>query len=78
MFVTLYNSISSERIIPTFEGLTVIFKNVFLNMSLILLFQELNKIVYIDPELKFLKDVDLTATSDRDKSKSYDDKIGVR
>ncbi|XP_013143340.1 PREDICTED: mitogen-activated protein kinase-binding protein 1-like isoform X5 [Papilio polytes] len=39
---------------------------------------ELNKIVYIDPELKFLKDVDLTATSDRDKSKSYDDKIGVR
>ncbi|XP_068622294.1 mitogen-activated protein kinase-binding protein 1 [Battus philenor] len=39
---------------------------------------ELNKIIYIDPELKFLKDVDLTATSDKDKSKTYDDKIGVR
>ncbi|XP_045508507.1 mitogen-activated protein kinase-binding protein 1 isoform X2 [Colias croceus] len=39
---------------------------------------ELNKVLYIDPELKFLKDVDLTATSDRDKSKTYDDKIGVR
>lgn len=31
---------------------------------------------YIDPELKFLKDVDLT--TDKDKSKSYDDKTGVR
>nr|XP_049707069.1 uncharacterized protein LOC110377737 isoform X3 [Helicoverpa armigera]XP_049707070.1 uncharacterized protein LOC110377737 isoform X4 [Helicoverpa armigera] len=39
---------------------------------------ELNKIFYIDPELKFLKDVDLTATNDKDKSKSYDDKTGVR
>nr|XP_037875407.1 uncharacterized protein LOC101746620 isoform X2 [Bombyx mori] len=39
---------------------------------------ELNKIVYIDPELKFLKDVDLTASSEKDKSKSYDDKTGVR
>ncbi|XP_050678210.1 mitogen-activated protein kinase-binding protein 1 isoform X3 [Leptidea sinapis] len=39
---------------------------------------ELNKVIYIDPELKFLKDVDLTAMSDRDKSKNYDDKTGVR
>ncbi|CAH0699575.1 unnamed protein product [Spodoptera exigua] len=39
---------------------------------------ELNKVFYIDPELKFLKDVDLTATNDKDKSKSYDDKTGVR
>ncbi|CAG9576897.1 unnamed protein product [Danaus chrysippus] len=39
---------------------------------------ELSKILYIDPELKFLKDVDLTATSDKDKSKTYDDKTGVR
>ncbi|XP_072948676.1 mitogen-activated protein kinase-binding protein 1-like [Epargyreus clarus] len=39
---------------------------------------ELGKILYIDPELKFLKDMDLTATSDKDKSKTYDDKIGVR
>ncbi|XP_037300474.1 mitogen-activated protein kinase-binding protein 1 isoform X3 [Manduca sexta] len=39
---------------------------------------ELNKVLYIDPELKFLKDVDLTATNDKDKAKSYDDKIGVR
>ncbi|XP_041971032.1 mitogen-activated protein kinase-binding protein 1 isoform X2 [Aricia agestis] len=39
---------------------------------------ELTKVLYIDPELKFLKDVDLTATSDKDKSKTYDDKIGVR
>ncbi|KAH9630888.1 hypothetical protein HF086_014629, partial [Spodoptera exigua] len=38
---------------------------------------ELNKVFYIDPELKFLKDVDLTATNDKDKSKSYDDKTGV-
>ncbi|CAB3257466.1 unnamed protein product [Arctia plantaginis] len=39
---------------------------------------ELSKILYIDSELKFLKDVDLTATNDKDKSKSYDDKTGVR
>ncbi|XP_052749075.1 mitogen-activated protein kinase-binding protein 1 isoform X8 [Galleria mellonella] len=39
---------------------------------------ELTKVIYVDPELKFLKDVDLTATSDKDKSKSYDDKTGVR
>ncbi|XP_047542571.1 mitogen-activated protein kinase-binding protein 1 isoform X3 [Vanessa atalanta] len=39
---------------------------------------ELTKVLYIDPELKFLKDVDLTATSDKDKSKTYDDKTGVR
>ncbi|XP_053622214.1 mitogen-activated protein kinase-binding protein 1 isoform X6 [Plodia interpunctella] len=39
---------------------------------------ELTKVIYIDPELKFLKDYDLTATSDKDKSKSYDDKTGVR
>ncbi|XP_049883653.1 mitogen-activated protein kinase-binding protein 1 isoform X3 [Pectinophora gossypiella] len=39
---------------------------------------ELTKVVYIDPELKFLKDADLTATSDKDKGKSYDDKTGVR
>ncbi|CAH0713016.1 unnamed protein product, partial [Brenthis ino] len=39
---------------------------------------ELSKVLYIDPELKFLKDVDLTATSDKDKSKTYDDKTGVR
>ncbi|XP_075988863.1 WD repeat domain 62 isoform X2 [Anticarsia gemmatalis] len=39
---------------------------------------ELSKVLYIDPELKFLKDVDLTATNDKDKSKSYDDKTGVR
>ncbi|KAJ2943469.1 hypothetical protein O0L34_g12274 [Tuta absoluta] len=39
---------------------------------------ELTKIIYIDPDLKFLKDADLTATSDKDKSKSYDDKTGVR
>ncbi|XP_026739904.1 mitogen-activated protein kinase-binding protein 1 [Trichoplusia ni] len=38
---------------------------------------ELNKVFYIDPELKFLKDVDLT-TTDKDKAKSYDDKTGVR
>ncbi|KAJ8706269.1 hypothetical protein PYW08_010895 [Mythimna loreyi] len=37
---------------------------------------ELNKVFYIDPDLKFLKDVDLT--TDKDKSKSYDDKTGVR
>ncbi|XP_045770560.1 mitogen-activated protein kinase-binding protein 1 isoform X12 [Maniola jurtina] len=39
---------------------------------------ELTKVLYIDPEMKFLKDVDLTATSDKDKSKTYDDKTGVR
>ncbi|KAL4711270.1 hypothetical protein ACJJTC_019111 [Scirpophaga incertulas] len=39
---------------------------------------ELNKVLYIDHDLKFLKDADLTATSDKDKSKSYDDKTGVR
>ncbi|KAL0858742.1 hypothetical protein ABMA27_011216 [Loxostege sticticalis] len=39
---------------------------------------ELCKVLYIDPDLKFLKDVDLTATNDKDKAKSYDDKTGVR
>ncbi|RVE41209.1 hypothetical protein evm_014139 [Chilo suppressalis] len=39
---------------------------------------ELNKVLYIDPELKFLKDVDLTATNEKEKTKSYDDKTGVR
>ncbi|KAG7295487.1 hypothetical protein JYU34_021683 [Plutella xylostella] len=39
---------------------------------------ELSNILYIDPELKFLKDADLTSGADKDKSKSYDDKIGVR
>ncbi|XP_028173339.1 mitogen-activated protein kinase-binding protein 1 [Ostrinia furnacalis] len=39
---------------------------------------ELCKVLYIDPELKFLKDVDLTATNEKDKAKSYDDKTGVR
>ncbi|XP_063372341.1 mitogen-activated protein kinase-binding protein 1 [Cydia amplana] len=38
---------------------------------------ELNKVVYIDPELKFLKDADLSA-ADKDKAKSYDEKTGVR
>ncbi|XP_063836463.1 uncharacterized protein LOC135085617 [Ostrinia nubilalis] len=40
--------------------------------------RELCKVLYIDPELKFLKDVDLTATNEKDKAKSYDDKTGVR
>ncbi|CAG9131798.1 unnamed protein product [Plutella xylostella] len=39
---------------------------------------ELSNILYIDPGLKFLKDADLTSGADKDKSKSYDDKIGVR
>lgn len=39
---------------------------------------ELTKILYIDPELKFIKDADLTSTNDKEKSKSYDDKTGVR
>ncbi|GBP20543.1 Mitogen-activated protein kinase-binding protein 1 [Eumeta japonica] len=39
---------------------------------------ELTKVLYIDQELKFLKDVDLTTTNDKEKAKSYDDKTGVR
>lgn len=41
------------------------------------MFQELLKILYIDPELNYLKDVDMSS-EDKKENSSYDGRNGVR
>jgi WD40 repeat protein len=43
-----------------------------------LFFQELLKVIYVDKEMNFLKDIGLTGTERMDNSAAYDGKNGVR
>lgn len=40
--------------------------------------QELQKVLYMDPELTYLKNVDLSSAGEKDKPVSYDGKNGIR
>lgn len=42
------------------------------------IFQELLKVLYVDPELTYIKDMELSPTSNSEKSTSYDGRNGVR
>lgn len=44
----------------------------------ILLLQELLKVVYVDKELAFIKDLDISRTMENKENTSYDGKNGVR